>query len=184
MNAKHDEMARETRGQRRAAPTNVALDPSLACFILLAKFHGVPADARQISHERGKGDDSYSLDDLALIAKKLNLMARLRNIATHEMRKLPLPILIDCVDGNAVALLKIEDSITNPRYLIQRGDTQRPEIWTNEQLEERYAGRVLLLTSRETMTGDKRPFDISWFIPALVKYVPRQHQWHRFDVVI
>jgi len=38
------------------------------------------------------------------------------------------------------------------------------------QFEEVYAGRLLLLTSREKVAGDKRPFDISWFIPALVKY--------------
>ena len=31
-------------------------------------------------------------------------------------------------------------------------------------------GALLLMTSREAMAGDKRPFDISWFIPALVKY--------------
>lgn len=67
-------------------------------------------------------------------------------------------------------MLKIENDSLNPRYLIQRGDAERPEVLSVEALDEVYAGRLLLLTSREKITGDKRPFDISWFIPALVKY--------------
>lgn len=35
---------------------------------------------------------------------------------------------------------------------------------------KKWNGRLLLLTSREFITGKNRKFDISWFIPALVKY--------------
>ena len=144
--------------------------PSLAVFVLLAKFLGVPADPEQIAHDRGKGDDPYSLEDLNRIARKLGLIARLRGAASAELRKLPLPALVETANGDAAILLRIEDEAINPRYLIQRGDAERPEVWSGADMAERYAGRVLLLTSREAMAGDKRPFDISWFIPALVKY--------------
>jgi len=146
------------------------LHPSLASFVLLAKFLGTPADPQQIDHDRGKGDDPYSLEDLARIAKKLGLIARLRSAALADYGKLPLPALAECRDGDAVILLKIEDESLAPRYLVQRGDAERPEIWSGTDAAEWFAGRVLLLTSREAVAGDKRPFDISWFIPALVKY--------------
>jgi ATP-binding cassette, subfamily B, bacterial HlyB/CyaB len=151
----------------RAVPT---IDTSLACFVLLAKFLGTPADPGQIAHDRGKGDDSYSLEDLSRIAKKLGLIARIRAAKLEEFRKLPLPALAECRDGQAMILLKIEDDSLNPRYLIQRGDAERPEVWTEGETESRLTGRTLLLTSREKMAGEARPFDISWFIPALVKY--------------
>jgi ATP-binding cassette, subfamily B, bacterial HlyB/CyaB len=151
----------------RAVPT---IDTSLACFVLLAKFLGTPADPGQIAHDRGKGDDSYSLEDLSRIAKKLGLIARIRVAKLEEFRKLPLPALAECRDGQAMILLKIEDDSLNPRYLIQRGDAERPEVWTEGETESRLTGRTLLLTSREKMAGEARPFDISWFIPALVKY--------------
>lgn len=144
--------------------------PSLACFVLLAKFLGVPADPGQIAHDRGRGDDPYSLKDLARIARKLGLIARLRPAAPSELHKLPLPALAEIYGGDAVILLRIEDASINPRYLIQRGDAERPEVWTREEAVERLAGPVLLMTSREAMAGDQRPFDVSWFIPALVKY--------------
>ena len=144
--------------------------PSLACFVLLAKFLGTPADPEQIAHERGRGDDPYSLEDLARIAKRLDLIARIKATTLAEVRKVPLPALAETIGGDAVILLKIEEESLNPRYLIQRGDAERPEVWTESQAAEKFAGRLLLMTSREAMAGDKRPFDISWFIPALVKY--------------
>lgn len=146
------------------------IDPSLAVFILLANFHGIPADPEQITHDRGKGDDPFSLDDLTRIARKLGLVARLRPAQQAELDKLPLPALIETGDGQAVILLRVENEAIAPRYLIQNGDAQRPAVWSGEELERRYSGRVLLLASREAVTGDKRPFDVSWFIPALVKY--------------
>jgi ATP-binding cassette, subfamily B, bacterial HlyB/CyaB len=49
-------------GPDGAGAAQAFLHPSLACFVLLAKFLGVPADPEQIAHERGKGDDPYSLE--------------------------------------------------------------------------------------------------------------------------
>lgn len=145
-------------------------DRSLACFILLAKFLGVPADAGQIVHDRGAGDEAFRLEDLARIAKRLGLTARVRQVPVAGFAKLPLPALAESVDGDAVLLLKVEDASLNPRYLVQRGDAGRPEIWSHAEVAERLSGRFLLMTSRDKLVGDTRPFDIAWFIPALVRY--------------
>jgi subfamily B ATP-binding cassette protein HlyB/CyaB len=146
-----------------------AADPALACFILLARFLGVPADPRQIGHDRGKGEDPYTLEDLSRIAKKLGLIGRIRRCEPDQVHKLPLPAIAGLVDGDAAILLKVEESET-PRVLVQLGDSERPEVWTMEEFCERFGGRLLLMTARERMAGAARPFDISWFIPALVKY--------------
>lgn len=145
-------------------------DPSLACFVLIAKFHGIPADPEQIAHDRGKGDDPYSLDDLTRIARKLGLIARLRSAQLAELEKLPLPALIQTHTGDTAILLRVENDANAPRYLVQRGDAERPVVWSGEEMTDRFAGQVLLMTSREAVAGDKRPFDVSWFIPALVRY--------------
>lgn len=146
------------------------LHPALASFVLLAKFLGTPADPDQIAHDRGKGDEPYSLEDLSRIAKKLGLLARIKSASFADFRKLPLPALAECRNGDAAILLRIEDDSINPRCLVQRGDGERPEVWSEEEANARFSGKLLLLTSREVMTGEQRPFDISWFIPALVKY--------------
>jgi len=147
-----------------------AIDPSLSSFILLARFLGLPADPQQIAHDRGKGDDPYTLEDLSRTAKKLGLVARIKAAAAEEVRKLPLPAIAQLRDGGSAIILKIEEDAASPRVLLQLGDKQQPDVWSADEFRERFAGRLLLMTARERMAGAARPFDISWFIPALVKY--------------
>lgn len=97
-------------------------DPALACFVLLARFLGVPADPRQIGHERGKGDLPYSLEDLSRIAKQIGLVGRVRRCEADELQRMPLPGIAELTDGDAAVILKIEDDSTEPRALVQFGD--------------------------------------------------------------
>ncbi len=151
-------------------------DEALACFVILAQFLGTPAEPSQIHHDRGQGDQSYSFDDLTRIAKKLGLIARRKNARIRDFTKLPLPALVGLADGGTAILFKAEDSgDSGTRYMVLKPDQQRPEVWQEERINRDLAivdGRVdlLLMTSREHIAGQKRSFDISWFIPALVKY--------------
>ncbi|MEA3014205.1 MAG: ATP-binding cassette, subfamily bacterial HlyB/CyaB [Sphingomonadales bacterium] len=124
----------------------------------------------QIAHDRGQGEAPFSLEDLSRIAKRLGLIGRITRCRTDELRKMPLPAIAELCGEDAAIFLKVDDQQSNARMLVQHGDRDRPEVWTLEEVEERFAGRLLLMTSRERMAGDSRPFDISWFIPALVKY--------------
>ena len=146
------------------------VDESLACFVLLAKFFGIPADPQQLLHERGRGHQPFSIEDLARSARKIGLISRIRSATSAEFHKLPLPAIAERHDGSALVLLKVEENDLHPRFLVQRGTSNRPEVWEAAQATNEFSGRVLLLTSREAMAGAKRPFDVSWFIPALVKY--------------
>lgn len=151
-------------------------DDALASFVLLAQFLGVPAEPAQIHHDRGQGDRPYDFDDLIRVAKKLGLIARRKRAMLDDLAKLPLPALVRLADGGTAILLKIDDtSDIGNRYMVLKPDSQRPDIWSEEQVAADFAqdgGQVdlLLMTSREHIAGQKRSFDISWFIPALVKY--------------
>lgn len=146
------------------------VDPALSSFILLAKFLGMPADAGQIHHDRGKGEEPYSLEDLSRIAKKLGLIARIKKSSLEGLNAVPLPAIVHDAENGAYILLKIDEESEVPRYLIQRGDAERPEVIDHDNFMRIFSGKLLLLTSREKIAGEKRAFDISWFIPALVKY--------------
>ncbi len=157
-------------------PSADVVDQALASFVLLAQFLGVPAEPAQIHHDRGQGDRPYTFDDLIRIAKKLDLIARRKSANVAELSKLPLPAIVALNDGASAILLKIDDTgDTGTRYMVLRPDSERPEIWDEEQVAADFdlsAGKadLLLMTSRERIAGEKRAFDISWFIPALVKY--------------
>jgi ATP-binding cassette, subfamily B, bacterial HlyB/CyaB len=148
-------------------------DEALAGFVLLAGFLGVPADPAQIHHDRGKGDEPYSFDDILRVAKKLGLIARRRTAAAGDLTKLPLPALAALADGGTAILLKVDESgETGARYLVMPANAERPQIWSEDEIGERFGDTIelLLMTSREHIAGEKRAFDVSWFIPALVKY--------------
>lgn len=151
-------------------------DTALSSFVLLANFLGVPAEPAQIHHDRGQGDIPYSFEHLLRIAKRLGLMARRKRAGFDDLGKLPLPAIVRLVDGEAAVLLKVEDTgDTASRYMVIRPSEQRPEIWSQQRALETFIlndNRVdlLLITSREHIAGQRRAFDISWFIPALVKY--------------
>jgi len=151
-------------------------DQALASFVLLAKFLGVPADVQQIHHDRGQGDRPYHFDDLIRIAKKLGLLAKRKQATLADLAKLPLPALVRLHEGRTAILLKIDDSgDSGRRHMVLRSNAQRPEIWSEGDVAERLElnsgkAELLLMTSREHIAGQKRTFDISWFIPALVKY--------------
>ncbi|MEL7218258.1 MAG: type I secretion system permease/ATPase [Pseudomonadota bacterium] len=151
-------------------------DEALASFVLLAQFLGVPAEPDQIHHDRGQGDKPYTFGDLIRIAKKLELIARRKRASISELPKLPLPALVRMADGGTAIILKVDESLdTGTRHMVLRHDAQRPEIWDEETVAAEFQLEgdqldLLLLTSREQIAGQKRAFDISWFIPALVKY--------------
>lgn len=168
----HVELMTESDNNPSAAPA----DTALASFVLLAQFLGIPAEPAQIHHDRGQGDRPYDFDDLVRIAKKLDLIARRKCVDLRELTRLPLPALVALTNGGTAILLKIEEnSDTGNRYMILLPDDQRPEIWDEKRVAAEFdlsSGKLdlLLLTSREKIAGEKRAFDISWFIPALVKY--------------
>lgn len=157
-------------------PSAGPADEALASFVLLAQFLGTPADPSQIHHDRGQGDRPYDFADLTRIAKRIGLMARAKHSSVGDLPKLPLPALVRLRDGGTAILLKVDDSNdSGVRHMILQSQNHRPEIWTESDVTERFAlegdeVELLLMTSREHITGQKRAFDISWFIPALVKY--------------
>jgi len=81
-----------------------AFPASLLSFILVAKFLGVPADPAQIAHDHGTPGEGYRLEDLARIAKRLNIVARIKPAALAELHKVPLPALAELNDGEAAIL--------------------------------------------------------------------------------
>ena len=156
--------------------SGVPADDALASFIVLAQFLGTPAEASQIHHDRGRGDDPYTFDDLIRIAKKLDLIARRKSAAPDSLPRLPLPALVRLADGATAILLKVDDTgETGVRHMVLKAGSERPEIWDEERVGAEFAfeagkADLLMMTSREHMAGESRAFDISWFIPALVKY--------------
>lgn len=142
------------------------VDYGVRGLVLLAQFHGLAADPAQLAHQFA-GDDGV-LDDAALLlaAKQLGLKARIVQASAQRLNLTALPALALVADGRHFLIAKADAE----QVLIQDLDDARPRVLTLAAFGQRYAGRLLVVTSRATLAGELRKFDFSWFIPAVVKY--------------
>lgn len=160
-----DKAGSSLSGQEDAAGS-VPDDQSLRGLVLLAQFHGIPADAAQLRHESGLGSQPF--DDTALLsaARRLGLKAKISMPHADKVAAQTLPALALRTDGQAFVVAKIQGD----QYLVQDLVTGRPSLWDKQHFFERYEGRLLLVASRASLAAGLARFDFSWFIPAVVKY--------------
>ena len=143
-----------------------SIDLALAGLVLLAQYHGIPADASQIKHEYGRGDEPFDRTGILLATKRLGLKAKISDVPAHRLEKVSLPAMAFQPDGQHFIVAKANDQ----QVLIQDLNLQRPQVLTREQFAERYGGQLLLVASRASVLGELAKFDFRWFVPAVVKY--------------
>lgn len=151
-----------------------AIDTGLACLVMMARIHGVAADADQLAHEFAPMGKPMGTSDILLAARRLELKARSVKVQSARLAKTPLPALAVGRDahGNTeyFILARVDDSGDGVQVLIQSPLAGRPETLSLAALEARWTGEVVLVTSRAAMAGELAKFDFTWFIPAIVKY--------------
>ncbi|MCW2339106.1 subfamily B ATP-binding cassette protein HlyB/CyaB [Sphingobium sp. B2D3A] len=152
------------------------MDSGLLAMLHLLTALGVHADASQIEHERGTGTGAFSVNDIVRSAKRLGVRCRAISANTDKLRRLHLPAIGQSHDGSFFLIAKIIDQpaaaggLVTTRILVLTSEENDPKVWTVDELESRWSGIIILMTTRETLSGLKRHFGISWFIPFLVKY--------------
>jgi ATP-binding cassette, subfamily B, bacterial HlyB/CyaB len=140
-------------------------DTGLLALVVLLKFLRVPADPEQLRHELGHGAPA-SASDLVRLAKRLSARAKIVDADVLALAALPLPAIAETHDGNffLIAQANAEGFVT------QAPATGEVRVLSAEALGAIWSGRLILLTTREGVAGASRRFDVSWFIPALVRY--------------
>jgi subfamily B ATP-binding cassette protein HlyB/CyaB len=143
-------------------------DPDLGLqgLVLLAQYHGIPADPEQLAHQHGRNGEPFDQTTLLLAAKQLGLRARLVSLAVDRLDKVALPALAWRSDGEHFLVAKVNAE----QVLVQDLRTRRPQVFSRSEFDERYEGRLLLVASRASVLGDLAKFDFRWFVPAVVKY--------------
>ena len=140
------------------------IDSGLAYLTLIMGFLQVPADVDQLKHEIGK-DRAASPADIVRSAKRAGLRAKITNLPINRLEFSALPAIAVGDDDEFFIIGKVHEG----RALIQAVNSP-PESLTLEELEDRWSGKAILITRRDKPVGTDQKFDVTWFIPALVKY--------------
>lgn len=141
-------------------------DTALACFVLMLGFLQKPADPQQLRHAAGQGGVLLGADDLLRLAKLVDVRARLVEAPVARLARQPLPAIAEAKDGSFFLLLQVGED----KALVFAPGGDKPEAVPLAALAENYAGKLILMTTRERVAGAGRAFDVTWFIPSLVKY--------------
>lgn len=153
-------------GPRQQQQTSLPPPPTgLLCLVMLLQYLKKPADPDTLRHEFcPHGDD---LDPITMVraAKKLGVKARRTTIKPKRLAKAPFPVIAHGKDGQFFIIAAVKDG----EALVQKPG-QQPEQIKEEELWERWDGDTILMTSRAMLAGKDRKFDLSWFIPVIVKY--------------
>ena len=142
------------------------VDTGLACLVVLARFHGVAADPAQLAHEFQESGKPFGTQEILLAARALKLKAKQVDASMDRLSRLPLPAMAMDGNGRFFVLARADEKSA----LIHDPHSNQPQLLSLAQLRERWAGSIILFTSRASLAGDLARFDFSWFIPAVVKY--------------
>jgi ATP-binding cassette, subfamily B, bacterial HlyB/CyaB len=140
----------------------------LISLCVVAGQHQRSADPLQLA--RALGFDPVaepSETQLLLAAKELGLKAKVARSAWSRLANNTLPFIAQLKEGGYIVVLRLDQDgyivVGDPRQ-------QRPQRLDRERFEAMWSGKLLLIRSRLRFDNPNRPFDLSWFIPAIWKY--------------
>lgn len=158
------------------------MDTGLHALVTLAHFHQLPAEADQLAEQFGEPGQPFGATQIMRAARALALKARSAKLALDDLDNAILPAIATAVDGHFFIIGRLltpggEDTggggepAGPARVLIHDLRQDAPRALGLDELRSLWRGELILLTRRRGL-GDslRQTFDISWFIPSLVKY--------------
>lgn len=150
-------------GGRVSEAGSVSQSGVRALATLLA-LHKIAVDPQQLRHELGHQDALSSQDIQRLARRQSGVRVRSIHTSVDRLGRQPLPAIAHGPDGWFLI-----GRATDSEVLVQVPG-QNVEKLSHADLEARWSGELILLTTRESVGGAAGKFDIRWFIPQIVRY--------------
>lgn len=154
------------------------MNTGLTTLVAIARFHQLPAEAEQLDHEFGQPGEVFTDTEILRAAKALTLKAKHLKPSLSELKSAMLPAIVKDNDGSYFILARLSEAKENEDeadgitgVLIHDLREDAPQSLTVDELQARWSGELIALTRRQGLADSlQQKFDISWFIPSLIKY--------------
>lgn len=153
------------------------MDTGLHSLVAIARFHQLPAEPEQLAHQFAEPGKPFSDTQLLSAAKALTLRAKRISPSLNQIKTDILPAIAKAKDGSYFILARLRENSdvggdsTARTYLIHDLRDTAPKSVSQEEFEALWSGELILVTRRQGLGESlQQKFDISWFIPSLVKY--------------
>ena len=141
-------------------------DTGALCLVTLLRFLDMPGDVQQLRHQYAEPGQTMSAETLVRAARRLSLKSRVVGSQWGKLEKTPMPAIAELKSGEFVLIGGMRDG----NMLVQDPRDGKLTSQSREEFESAWSGRLILVTRRTKMLGKGSKFDISWFIPAILKY--------------
>jgi subfamily B ATP-binding cassette protein HlyB/CyaB len=131
---------------------------------LLFAIQNVSVDPAQMRHELGHAEPLGARDIVRLARRQDGAKAKAVTVEPGRLSRQPLPALANGPAGWFVIGRLVEDGV-----LIQRPGSQVEKV-DRATLDALWDGELILLTTREARGAGKGRFDLSWFVPQIIRY--------------
>jgi subfamily B ATP-binding cassette protein HlyB/CyaB len=146
------------------------VDTGLSCLALIMRVLGRPSDPDQLAHRFGISGRTITATELLRAGKALDIKLRKVKSTWSRLATTPLPAIAQCRDGSFIILAGVRGDKQGEAVLVARAPAGKPEVMARADFESLWNGDLILATTRADLAGQHRRFDVSWFIPAIVKY--------------
>ena len=152
------------------ASTQSTDDSGLIAYAMLLGLYGIAVEPTQLRHSLGH-HRNVDADDLLRIAKRqTDVRAKQMRTVFAKLPTIPLPALANGAGGWFIL-----GRVTDNHALVQFPPTPGDALGGVRTLDPAalgliWSGELVLLTTRESIGGISKSFDVSWFIPQIVKY--------------
>ncbi|NTU41925.1 MAG: type I secretion system permease/ATPase [Nitrospirales bacterium] len=149
------------------------IDTGMSCLIMIARFHGLTADAAQIRHTYAIGEEGMTTVDIIRAAKELGMKAKSVTVPFEKLSRLQLPVAAEVRTEEGSELKKqyivIAKTVGEDKVLVVFPGEQRPRTLTMEELTAIWHNKIILFARRGFLSREES-FSLRWFLPSIWKY--------------
>lgn len=152
------------------APQSVSAQPptGLISLCIVASQHQISAEPAQLLRALGLSVNSpIGTTEILLAAKELGLTAKPYTSNWSRLDKLKSPPIAELADGSFIVILRLQNE---DQLLIADPRIGRSRLVSRDEFEQHWTGRLILIKTRLRLDNPNRPFDLFWFVPAILKY--------------
>jgi len=139
-------------------------ESGLHALATLLAVHRIAVEPSQLRHSLGYFESLDASDILRLAQRQDGVRAKRIDADFARLSRLPLPAM-----ANGDAGWFLIGRVEGDKVLVQRAGGQVERLSSTE-LAERWSGELILLTTRQSIGAGQGHFDVTWFIPQIVKY--------------
>ncbi|MEQ9472043.1 MAG: type I secretion system permease/ATPase [Roseitalea porphyridii] len=144
---------------------NIINESAVKCLAIILQFYRFAADPDQILQELASDSETLRPRDIVRTAREMGLRAREVTINSSRLERQPFPAICIETDGRYSIIGKCEGG-----KVLRQVPGQSPQALEIGEFEKIWSGVLILLTRREAIAGGDRKFDITWFLPSVIKY--------------